>query len=135
MKVPRVKMLSLLEHYLVWHYGQAYRDIYHVWMNFIWFCFNFFSITDLFASLFQPWKRMGEDYPKAFDLAKIVSTFIVNILMRIVGAMVRLIVITIGLTFASLVFFIGLAILLVWTVMPVFFVAIIVMGLSLIIYG
>ncbi len=78
---------------------------------------------------------MGEDYPKAFDLAKIVSTFIVNILMRIVGAMVRLIVITIGLTFASLVFFIGLAILLVWTVMPVFFVALIVMGLSLIIYG
>lgn len=135
MSVPRVKLFSLLEHYLTWHYGQAYRDIYHVWMNFVWFCFHFFSISDLLASLFQPWKRMGEEYPTGFDIGRILSTFIINIMMRIVGAFVRLIVIAIGLGFASGVFFLGLSILILWTIMPVCFVALVVMGLNLIIYG
>jgi hypothetical protein len=134
-KVPRAKLISLFEHYLTWHYGQAYRDIYNVWVNFIWFCFNFFAISDLFKTLLEPWKRMGEEYPKGLDLAKIAQTLIVNLLMRAVGITVRLLVIGIGLTFASLVFFIGLIVLLLWTVMPIVFVALIVIGLSLIIYG
>ena len=135
MEVPRVKLISLFEHYFSWHYGQAYKDIYGVWMNFVWFCFNFFSITDLLASLFQPWKRMGEEYPTVFSLTGIIQTFIVNIIMRFVGVMVRLIVIAFGLAFASLVFLIGLVIMILWTVMPVFIVALIVIGLSLVIHG
>jgi hypothetical protein len=135
MAVSKIKKISLFEHYLSWHYGQAYRDIYHVWMNFLWFCFNFFSINELFGSLLEPWKRMGEEYPKGLDLAKIAQTLIVNILMRFVGAMVRLLVIAIGLGLSTIVFLLGLAILLLWTVMPIFFVALVFMGISLIIYG
>ncbi|MCK9351418.1 MAG: hypothetical protein WCT49_02505 [Candidatus Paceibacterota bacterium] len=135
MNVPRAKLISLLEHYLSWHYGQAYKDIYGVWTNFLWFCFNFFSISELFGSLLKPWRRMGEDYPKVFDFKMILQILVVNILMRIVGAVVRLLVITIGLTFASLVFLIGLVLLGIWTIMPIFIVALIVIGLSLIIHG
>jgi len=133
--VPRAKLISLMEHYFAWHYGQAYKDIYGVWTNFIWFCFNFFSISELFASLFQPWKRMGEEYPKVFNFSVIIQTLIVNILMRFVGVMVRLLVISIGLAFASLIFLIGLTILLLWTVMPICIVALIILGISLIIHG
>jgi hypothetical protein len=133
--VPRAKLLSLFEHYFSWHYGQAYKDLYGVWMNFVWFCFNFFSIGELFGSLFAPWKRMGEGYPTVPDFKVIIQTFIVNMLMRFVGVMVRLLVIGIGLTFATLVFLIGLIIMLVWTIMPIFIVALIIVGLSLIIHG
>jgi hypothetical protein len=135
MNVPREKLISLLEHYFSWHYGQAYRDIYGVWMNFVWFCFHFFSISELLGSLFQPWKRMGEEYPRVPDLKIILQTFVVNLLMRFVGVMVRLLVIGIGLAFASLVFFIGLIIMALWTVMPIFIVAIIIIGLALILHG
>lgn len=135
MRIPGSKLFSLVEHYFVWHYSQAYYDIYHVWKNFLFFCFNFFSINELLHSLFQPWKRMGEDYPKSFDLPKMAQTFIVNTLMRFVGAMMRLLVVGFGLLFSSIIFLIGLLILLVWTVMPVFFISLIVMGISLIMYG
>jgi hypothetical protein len=129
------KVFSLAEHYFTWHYGQAYADIYHVWLNFIWFIFNFFSINLLISTLFSPWKRMGEEYPAGFDIGRAAETWIVNILMRFVGAGTRFIVICVGLFFASIVFLIGLIVLAVWTIMPAFFVALIILGLSLIIYG
>lgn len=78
---------------------------------------------------------MGEGYPTVPDFKVIIQTFIVNMLMRFVGVMVRLLVIAIGLTFATLVFLIGLIIMMVWTVMPIFIVALIIIGLSLIIHG
>ncbi|MCX6739262.1 MAG: hypothetical protein NT098_04420 [Candidatus Parcubacteria bacterium] len=131
----KIKTLSLIEHYITWHYGQAYSDIYHVWTNFIWFFFNFFSIKLLFSTLFSPWKRMGEEYPAGFDIGRAAQTWVVNILMRFVGAGVRLIVIAVGLSFALLAFLLGLVVLVVWTVMPIFFVALIISGFSLIIYG
>ena len=131
----KIKTLSLIERYITWHYGQAYSDIYHVWTNFIWFFFNFFSIKLLFSTLFSPWKRMGEEYPAGFDIGRAAQTWVVNILMRFVGAGVRLIVIAVGLSFALLAFLLGLVVLVVWTVMPIFFVALIISGFSLIIYG
>ncbi len=131
----KIKTLSLIEHYISWHYGQAYSDIYHVWTNFIWFFFNFFSIKLLFSTLLSPWKRMGEEYPAGFDIGRAAQTWVVNVLMRFVGAGVRLIVIAVGLSFALLAFLLGLVVLIVWTVMPIFFVALIISGFSLIIYG
>jgi hypothetical protein len=129
------KTVSLIEHYFTWHYGRAYADIYHVWMNFIWFFFNFFSINLLISTLFSPWKRMGEEYPAGFDIGRAISTWVVNILMRFVGAGTRLIVISVGLLLASITFLLGLIIFAIWTVMPIFFVALIILGISLIIYG
>jgi len=135
MNLPSSKLTSLIEHYVIWHYGRAYVDIYNIWMNFVWFVFYFFSIGVLFNTLFQPWKRMGEEYPRGFAPAIALQTFIVNTLMRGVGFMVRVIVIAIGLSIASVVFALGLVVFALWTIMPVFFVALIVIGLTLLLFG
>lgn len=135
MKLPSAKLSSLGQHYITWHYGQAYKDTYGIWMNFIWFVFYFFSVGALMSTLFDPWKRMGEDYPIGFSPILALQTFVVNTLMRIVGACVRLLVVGIGLTLASIVFILGVIVLLLWTVMPAFLVALVVIGLTLILFG
>lgn len=130
-----MKPLILTESYFAWHYGRAFVDMFHIWMNFLWFVFNFFSISALIDTFFDPWKRMGESYPKGFDIAGVISAFVVNLLMRVVGIMVRLIVLGIGLAFAIVIFTAGIAIALAWALMPVVFVAFAIIGLHLIFYA
>ena len=130
-----MKPLVLAESYTRWHYGRAYRDMFAVWMNLLWFIFNFFSIFMLLGTLFQPWKRMGEGYSKGFDPAGWAETFIVNTLMRIVGAGARLTLILFGLLLAALLFFAGVIFFIVWTIMPVFLIAVILLGIYLLFHG
>jgi hypothetical protein len=129
------KPLILIESYFAWHYGRAFVDIFHIWMNFFWFVFNFFSLSALINTFFDPWKRMGESYPKGFDIAGVISTFVVNALMRVVGIMVRLIVLCIGLFFTALILVGGIAIGLLWALAPIVFVALVIISLHLIFYG
>ncbi len=127
--------LVLAESYIMWHYGQAFRDMYRIWMNLFWFVFNFFSITVLFATFFEPWKRMNEQYPKGFDPAAWAAAVIVNTLMRLMGMIVKTIIILFGLLLALLLLLAGLAVFAVWIIMPIFFVALIVLGIYLLIHG
>lgn len=130
-----MKPLILTESYFAWHYGRAFIDMFHIWMNFLWFIFNFFSISALINTFFDPWKRMGESYPKGFDIAGVVSTLVVNLLMRVVGIMVRLIVLSIGLAFAVVIFVAGITVGILWALMPVVFVALVILGIHLFYYG
>lgn len=129
------KPLILIESYFAWHYGRAFADIFHIWMNFLWFVFNFFSISALIETFFDPWKRMGESYPRGFDIAGVISTFVVNTLMRAVGIMVRLIVLCIGLAFAVVIFATGITIVVLWALMPIVFVALVIISVHLIFYA
>lgn len=129
------KPLILTESYFAWHYGQAFIDMFHIWLNFLWFIFNFFSISALINTFFDPWKRMGESYPKGFDITGVLSTLVVNLLMRAVGIMVRIIVLAIGLAFILVTIVVGLVICVSWALMPVVFVALAIISLHLIFYG
>lgn len=130
-----MKPLILAHSYVIWHYGRAYRDMLAVWGNLLWFIFNFFSIFMLLGTLFQPWKRMGEGYPKGFDPGGWASAVIVNTLMRVVGAVARGILILFGLFFAALLFFTGVVFFVAWTVMPIFLIAVIFLGVYLLLNG
>lgn len=130
-----MKPLILTESYFSWHYSRAFVDMFHIWMNFLWFVYNFFSISALIETFFDPWKRMGESYPKGLDIPGVISTFVVNALMRIVGIMVRLIVLGIGLAFAVVIFAAGIVVGILWALMPIVFVAIVILALHLIFYG
>jgi hypothetical protein len=130
-----LKPLILIESYFAWHYGRAFVDMFHIWMNFLWFVFNFFSISALIDTFFDPWKRMGESYPKGFDISGVIMTLMVNLLMRAVGIMVRLIVLCIGLAFAAIIFSTGIIIGILWALMPVVFAMLVIISLHLIFYA
>jgi hypothetical protein len=95
-------LLTILHHYFIWHYTVAFREILHVWKNFFWFTFHFFSISLLFRSLFAPWKRMTETRSGTFNLEDLAGVLIINLLSRLIGFLLRSLVIIIGLCVLSI---------------------------------
>lgn len=113
-----MRSLTLLPSYIIWHYGKALTDILRVWKNFFWFIFNFFSISLLLQTLFSPWQRLDENYTKGFDIEALASTFVVNVLMRLVGAFMRLFLIIMGLICLLFVVVAGVAFFVLWIFAP-----------------
>lgn len=64
-------------------------------MNLLWFISNFFSIELLVGTLFSPWKRLAKDEYGGGD-SNFFTNFIVNVLMRISGFLIRSVTIVIG---------------------------------------
>ena len=105
--------------YFIWHYGRAISDLTRIYRNLIAFIFNFFSVSILVNSYFAPWRRLSEDYPaKSVDLFNYFSTFLVNIIMRLVGIFMRTVIIVLGIAVTLLVILSYPIILLFWIVLP-----------------
>lgn len=107
--------LLVLPYYLVWHYGRAYFDIKSLWKNFLIFVFHFFSIPVLLRTLFSPWQRMHDGYGPQNP---IFETLIFNTIMRVVGAVIRLVFILIGSLCLLACFVIGFVFLILWFLFP-----------------
>lgn len=89
--------ISILHHYLLWHYQNALREILHVWRNLVWFTFNFFSISQLLRSYFQPWKRVTEGRGRTFKFEDLAGFIIINLISRMLGMLIRTSIIVAGL--------------------------------------
>ena len=93
-----MKPLSLLPYYISWHYSVALKNIVAVTKNLAWFFWHFFSIGLLLSTLFTPWQKIQDDHvAQALDFEAMASTMLINVLMRIAGAIIRLFMVCIGL--------------------------------------
>lgn len=111
-------MLRFCFSYIFWHYTKAYKEIFVLSKNFIWFVFHLFSIKELFTTFFQPWQRLGERYQGGFDISKWFEVKAVNTLMRLVGMFIRFVMIFIGLLSLLAITILAILTLLVWTLLP-----------------
>jgi hypothetical protein len=125
--------LSILHDYFLWHYTRAYKEIFHVWLNFLWFIVHFFSIPQLLRSWFAPFKRIVEERKKGFDFEDFVGSLIINLMSRIVGAIMRSILILLGLVFLSITFIAGVLVQLFWIFVPMILVGGLISSVSLLI--
>lgn len=117
--------------YVIWHYTAGLWAAFGVAGNLIRFTAHFFSIGLLFKTLFSPWRRLGEQYSSGLHPNEWLATLTVNILMRVVGAVIRLFLIVFGLVAVVIVTVaVGVAIL-VWILWPVLILTSIVGGLFL----
>lgn len=105
--------------YFYWHYGQGLKDLLRIWKNFLLFGNNFFSVVILLNSLFAPWKRIATSYGRGFDPAVWARAFAENMIMRGLGAVIRSIVISIGLIAELIIFVAGFSLVIIWILMPV----------------
>lgn len=105
--------------WLFWHFIEAPKNILLGWKNFLKFIFHYFSIGALLASFFAPWKGDLEDYGRGLDIKKYFNAFLGNMISRALAALIRLIIIVVGLFLALITFFIGFLILVVWLLLPV----------------
>lgn len=118
--------------YLKWHYSKGFKSLFVVWNNFLSFLANYFSLKLMISNLFDHWKRMSDPYPKKFSFSAYLSAFIVNLITRLVGIIMRLFILIIG-SLICLIFILLLPILiLVWLCLPIMILFFIISGMYLI---
>jgi hypothetical protein len=125
--------LTILHHYVVWHFSQAYLQFFRVWMNLLWFVIHFFSLPQMVRSWFSPWKRITEERKKSWDLEDFFGSLLINLLSRIIGALMRTFVIMVGLLALLIIFVGGLTVYILWTVAPALIVFLIIIGIMYIV--
>lgn len=123
-----MKAFLIFPGYFLWHYTLALKDIWHVWTNFLWFVSREFSILTLLGSLFAPWRRVTEGKPAHFNLEKYAEAFVANLMSRLVGAVLRLIIVFIGLCCLLCTMLGGIVFYLVWLLAPLLVVTLLCIG-------
>ncbi|MFA5291342.1 MAG: hypothetical protein WC385_03510 [Candidatus Paceibacterota bacterium] len=127
-----MRFATVFGHYFIWHYGRAISDLTRIYRNLIAFTFTFFSVSVLVQSFFAPWRRMGEDYPeRSVDPFDYFSTFLVNLIMRLVGIFMRTIVIVLGMVATLLVILSYPVALAIWITLPFLAVIVFFIGFGL----
>ncbi len=104
--------------YFYWHYGPGFKGLLRIWKNFLLFGYNYFSIGLLLNTLFSPWHRISSSYGRGFDAAVWTRVFMENMISRTLGAIVRSIVISIGLTAEMIILTIGAGLVVIWILLP-----------------
>jgi hypothetical protein len=125
--------LSIVHHYLFWHYSRAFLEIFHVWLNFLWFVVHFFSIPQLMRSWVAPWKRMVEDRGNKWNLEDLAGYVIIGTLSRLIGFMLRSVIISIGLLCTFVTVIAGFIVYIFWVAAPLTIIALLVFGIALLV--
>lgn len=125
-----MKESYLILDFSAWYYTRAFKDMLVVWSNLMWFVVHFFSIPLLVRTLFSPWKRMTDPYhPKSVE--DFFGTLAMNMVSRLLGALVRTVIIVCGV----LLLLLGVAglflIIVLWILMPLVFVVSVGYGIML----
>ena len=122
--------LSIVHHYLLWHYSRAFYEIFHVWLNLLWFVIHFFSMPQLLRTWVSPWKRMVEGKGEAWNFEDLAGYIIINFLSRLVGFIMRTAILVSGLVSLIFTAIAGFIVYVFWIVAPVAIVGLFVSGIG-----
>jgi len=126
---------NIVSLWISWYLYEMPQNILNIWKNFLLFNLNFFSIPLLLKTLFSHWKRYSWPYGRGFDLGRYMNVFFSNLISRFLGAIVRLILIIIGLIFEIFIALAGLVLFICWFILPLLLAAGFIIGIKLIILG
>ena len=121
---------NILVQYFIWHFCDESKEILKGWKNFLLFNLDFFSIPILFKTLFSYWKRYYWVPGRGFNFSEYFNVLFSNLTSRILGAIIRLVLIIIGVFCEILVFFFGLLAFLGWFFLPIIMILGIFLGFS-----
>jgi hypothetical protein len=111
-------MFRFILSYFIWHYSLALKDIYNLILHFLEFIYHFFSIKVLSKTLFSPWRKLDEPYKGGLNVSLFFETFVVNVIMRVVGFFMRFFIIIVGFACLLLTVLGGVASYIVWILLP-----------------
>ncbi len=116
---------NIVIQWLCWQFFDVPKEILKAWKNFLLFNFNYFSVVLLIKTFFSHWRRYSWSYGRGFDIKRYVEVFFSNLLSRILGAMVRSVLIAVGLLIEAFIVLVGAIIFVSWLILP----ALLIMGL------
>lgn len=112
-------LLTVARDYVVWHYSVAYIDMLHIWWNYLWFINHLFSVHDVARSWISPFRRLQEEKVGILkDAQGFFANLFINVIMRMVGFVIRTALMLIALFCFAAVVAVGLWFILFWTVLP-----------------
>ena len=117
--------------YIHWLYSEGFREFFRAWMNYHWFLYHFFSVGVLLPTLFAPWHRLQERKKRGFDIGEIASRIIINLVLRLIGFVMRLVVLALAVLSQVGLFFLGAFLFFAFITSPVFVPAAFLSGLLL----
>jgi hypothetical protein len=97
-----------------WQYLESPRLFLRIIGNFLRFTFSFFSFSLLLKTFFHPWRKYQESYGRGFDPKKFFSALSFNTISRFMGMLIRFLMLIIGGFSIIAIFFLGIAIFLLW---------------------
>ncbi len=109
--------VQIFWYYIVWHYTKAFRDIFRITLNYLWFIENFFSINLLMRTLISPWRRLSISGGKGKE-DSFFGAFLINTLMRLVGFLIRSVTIIFGALSLLATFALGFIFIILWLFLP-----------------
>jgi hypothetical protein len=116
--LPPSKKENIFVTWFLWQFYEMPKFLLLVWKNYMDFASNFFSLELLFKTFFSPWRRYKWRYPKGLDILEFFNTLISNAFSRILGAMMRVVLIIIGIIFQIIVIVAGFFIFTGWLLTP-----------------
>lgn len=122
---------NIISLWISWYLYDVPKEIMTGWRNFLLFGLSFFSIPLLLKTLFSHWRRYYWQRKRGFDIGDYFSVLFSNLISRFLGAIVRSLLILIGLIFEIFIFFVGLFIFIGWFLLPVLLISGILIGFLL----
>ena len=114
-----MKYLLIFPYYLGWHYSKGITEVFVSFRDFLYFVPRLFTIKTLLKTLFSPFQRLQEEYSGGLEIGKFLESFSVNILMRLIGFIVRTIIIIVGLFATVVTFILEIILFIVWILLPI----------------
>jgi len=112
------KRENIIIMWLWWHFYEMPKFLFSVWLNYILFGLDYFSIPLLSKTLFSPWRKYNWVYPRGFDIKEFFNTLISNTFSRVLGSMCRMVLIIIGALSQVFIFIAGIVFIVLWLLIP-----------------
>ncbi len=125
---------QFLVFYVVWHYSRGLYGFFALWENIFRTVIHFFSIPLLIKTFFSPFHRLAETPPKGFHPGDFIAAKTVTLIMRIVGIIMRAILIVSGLIGLIVVALVGIVLFVSWVLLPVFIAALFIIGAAYLVH-
>ena len=126
--------------FFYWYYNQGIWELLEIWKNFLFFVWRYFSVFELFKTLLCPWHRdISVHNWRGLHPFRTFELILENTISSFIGAIIRLVVICIGIMFFLAVLIIGIIMNFLWISAPLvilFFFAYAIKGSSMpLVYG
>ncbi len=115
-------MENIIFQYLEWQFIDTPKGILAGWRNCLKFNLNYWSVPLLLKTWFSHWRRYRYSYGRGFDFKRYFEVFTFNIISRVLGAIMRSVLIIFGVSTEIFVILAGTIVLLVWLLLPLFLV-------------
>ena len=112
---------NIIYTFIRWHFLTFPSHLVEIWSNFLRFTIEFFSVPTLLKTWIEPWRRLSENYKGGVsNIAENIQVLILNIFSRVLGFLIRTVVIALGVISIFLVLAFGVLVIAIWIILPIF---------------